>query len=127
MFSMVTNIFNQYKIYAFIGIALITILSIVFCLKYTYEKGYLSGKNETEIQLNKDYQVALENKLKEQKDILEKNFNVLLEAEQQKQKTKTVFIEREKQIKEITKADNFKVEMTEEQIKKLNELTRLIR
>lgn len=127
MINLITSYFNQFKIYFIIGFTLLILFCIVFSYKFTYDKGFNSGKNETEITLNKEYQKALENKLKEQKEILEKNFNVLMESEKQKSKVKTIFVDREKKIKEIIKEENFKAEMTEEQIKKLNDLTRLIR
>lgn len=121
------NLFNQFKNYFIICFTLFVLFCIVFSYKYTFDKGYKSGKNDAEITLNNEYQKALENKLKEQKELLEKNFNVLMESEKQKSKVKTIFVDREKKIKEIIKEENFKAEMTEEQIKKLNDLTRLIR
>ena len=121
------NLFNQFKNYFIIGFTLFILFCIVFSYKYTFDKGYKNGKNDAEITLNNEYQKALENKLKEQKELLEKNFNVLMESEKQKQNIKTVFVDRENKVKEIIKEDNFKAELTEEQIKKLNELTRIIK
>lgn len=122
--ELIKTYFNKYKI-AIVSILVLSLLGfVVYSYKYTYDKGYSSGFNVATKELDQAYQKALERKLKLQEETLQKNFNVLLEAEKKKEKVKKVFIDREKEVKEITKAENFKVEMTEEQINKLNELTR---
>lgn len=121
------NLFNQFKNYFIIGFTLFILFCIVFSYKYTFDKGYKNGKNDAEITLNNEYQKALENKLKNQEETLQKNFNILLDAEKQKEKVKTVYVDRVKTVKEIVKADNFKCEMTDEQKEQLNTLTRGIK
>ena len=70
------NLFNQFKNYFIIGFTLFILFCIVFSYKYTFDKGYKNGKNDAEITLNNEYQKALENKLKEQKELLEKKAGI---------------------------------------------------
>ena len=119
--------FNQYKT-AILSIMVVLLLGfVVYSYKYTYDKGYNSGFNVATKELDQAYQKSLENKLKQQEETLQKNFNVLLDAEKQKKKVETVFIDRIKTVKEIVKADNFKCETTDEQKEQLNKLTRGIK
>ena len=119
--------FNQYKT-AILSIMVVLLLGfVVYSYKYNYDKGYNSGFNVATKELDQAYQKSLENKLKQQEETLQKNFNVLLDAEKQKKKVETVFVDRIKTVKEIVKADNFKYEMTDEQKEQLNKLTRGIK
>lgn len=116
--------FNKYKTAILLILTVLLLSFVVYSYKYTYDAGYSAGFNVATKELDKAYQKALENKLKQQQEILQKNFNILLDAEKKKEKVNTVYVDRIKTVKEIVKADNFKCEMTDEQVNKLNELTR---
>lgn len=125
--ELIKSYFNMYKT-AILSIIVVLLLGfVVYSYKYTYDKGYTSGFNVATKELDQAYQKALENKLKNQEETLQKNFNILLDAEKQKEKVKTVYVDRVKTVKEIVKADNFKCEMTDEQKEQLNTLTRGIK
>lgn len=125
--ELIKSYFNMYKT-AILSIMVVLLLGfVVYSYKYTYDKGYNSGFNVATKELDQAYQKALENKLKTQEETLQKNFNILLDAEKQKKKVNTVYVDRIKTVKEIVKADNFKCEMTDEQKEQLNKLTRGIK
>lgn len=110
----------KFKVFVILAV----ILLIVIFVSLIYNKGYKSGFNDAQKELDKKYQAALENKIKKQQESLQASFDVILQNEKNKSKVETVYVDRIKTVKEVSKSDNFKCELTKEQVDILNQATR---
>lgn len=120
----ITDLFKTYK-NVFLGVLIVVFVCIIlFSFRFVYLKGYHSGFDTAQEEIDKAYQISLEKKLEEQRNTLQNNFDVLLQREKDSKKIEVVYKDRIVKVKDIIKADNMKCEMNDEQIIQLNSLTR---
>lgn len=123
--EIIKNFYSQYKIIANILIVIFLLGLIFFAINSIYSRGYESGFNDSILELNKSYELALENKLKSQKESLEQSFKVILDNKGEKIKTETVYVDRIKTVEKIVEKSVLKeCIIPKNEIDYLNELTR---
>lgn len=113
---LISNIVSNYPYYKrFIKWIVLTILLIL-----THSFSYFYGKWNTEDYYENKYNQELISKLKEQELKNIEQLNKIKDNINTEEKIRVIYKDRIKTVKEIIKADNFKCEMTDEQIKNLN-------
>lgn len=114
--TIVTNVFTNYDKYRKYIWSFIFIVLLCLSYAFAYHCGKVSAKNKYE----QEYQKELVEKLKQKDEKNKEDIRKIQDGIGKEESIKVVYRDRIKTVKEIVKADNFKCEMTDEQIKILN-------
>lgn len=127
--NIIQNYLNKYK-YLQVLLAVFFICIYIYRIyQQTYDRGYKAGYNAAETVINDKYTKIIETKLKEQKERLEKNFEIILDNEKAKKKTEIVFKDRVKIITEVIKENeqkNINCKMSDNTFETINKMTRKV-
>ena len=132
MFTLI-KLFITSKIKSFIGskyfIYFLFLFIILLSFYGTYHIGFNNGKSKEKLRLEQEYSVILEKRIKENEEVLKREFDKILENQKEKVRVEKVFVDREKIVEKIIEKStsglsNLQCEMSDEELEQLNKNTR---
>lgn len=107
----------NFKNIMYFCLAIIIILSLKLLYSNILKKGYEQGYSD----YDKIYQDKLIKDIETERSKIKKEYDLIISKIEKNRKIDKIHNERLSKIKEITSSENMKCEMTDEQVKKLNE------